>query len=64
MQGRTLKLPRIVVPLADAAATRHKSPSKFLIATKTHTTVASPQKSASMSLSASDFTMDCKRRVP
>jgi hypothetical protein len=39
-------------PLADAAATGHESPRKFLIATKNRTIVANPQNSASMSSSS------------
>jgi hypothetical protein len=41
-----------------------ESASKFFIATKAQTTVARPQISASMLFSASDITMDSKKRVP
>jgi hypothetical protein len=50
-------------PLANAAAMSYELPSKFLIATKTSTIVASSQNSASMSFSISDFTMNHKKRV-
>jgi hypothetical protein len=47
-------------PLANVAATRHESPSKFLIATKTQPPMLVLRNSAFMSFSASRFTMDRK----
>jgi hypothetical protein len=44
LQGRTLNFSYDVAPLADAAATSHKSPRKLLIATKTRIIIASHQK--------------------
>jgi hypothetical protein len=42
----------------------HESSNKFLISIKAQTTIASPQNSASMSLSVFDFIMNRKRHVP
>jgi hypothetical protein len=52
--------PVLSLPLADAAGTSHKSPSKFLIASKIRTTNTGPQNLASMKIFGSDFTMDVK----
>jgi hypothetical protein len=64
MTGKTLQFSYDVAPLADAAARSHKSPRKYLIALKAKTTNTSPQNLASMTFSAHEFTMKCKRHVP
>jgi hypothetical protein len=50
----------LLPPLADAAATSQKSPSKILITSKTRSTSTHPHTSAAMVFSASEFTMELK----
>jgi hypothetical protein len=42
----------------------HISPSKFLFASKTRSTITSPHTSAAMAFPVSDFTMELERHVP
>jgi hypothetical protein len=53
----------VFAPTFDAAALSQESPRQFHIATKTQTTIATPQILASMTFSPTDFTME-RESVP